>query len=979
MSNQLADVVHHDAPGHASSGNRSPKHLRSPSTGHSKTPSVRGRAAREADPSLGSPSDQLLVVDPPSSATAASTSSSNLLQTQYDTKGRERRSRMKQDVSAPSEVQPASSVEESSFRSNFSENVPASQTEQPIRDHDATEEQRVDHSKSVDGDFSVRWSSPTPPEAVSSRRGEVNADSPLRDDNETSVINDSADVSGAAVAIANAVPQIAQEQNSTTEARANRWIHELQKSTATEDELRQLYQQLERELMTVRRAATTAEATHKREKDFLTRQLEQEKVERLKAEKDREELLAQALTPSHTPRRTGGISPSSVEGEPAKENKAHCVLATNAYGSDVFYDKLKEREERARARVRKEFVRQAQENLYAEQRKSAEAEKAAEVALKRLGKAEEEVRKLQDALQEASSVLEAKDVQLHERAIHVQELETQLRLLEQQLDNAEKMGQVSNRRAAKDLEEAKMLAERRQAELEAQRTFVYQLQEKIGITTRDLYDRENDQESVLRTVQELQTRCRRLEEEFDIEVHEATALLEQRRQRAEDEVKLLQGRNEELRQRCATMGAELEELRALRDHVGNDAAQLRARYEKDLGECHVEIRSLQLQLERVGEVAQRRSSECHALKEIGKQEHEALVRQYAAEARAAQEELSRVKAQRDRESEKHLSIVLELSHQITTLKQENTQLEHAVNVHEHESADATRLLDRTRQELSQLQEMRRRRSAEFETVQQAAALLKNSCTPAGYRYNPHRSQSSSSIQPGDSLAAGDDQIISAPLQSMDLALTSGSGPHRGAGYSLLDLLECTVQQLQSLLHDTHQHGDLSIQQRAPTDSRTVQERQLRPFIDREEREALKRVLESCMAALECCHLHHTSSSFHPGFAHGAQRGATHEETRAPDPERGQALGRDASPSCESTSRAGGGGEEEEEMGNSRSPSWAQPRRQRVYDNRAVAQHMIRPDLCPVQAPQVPLERPRRSPQCESSSCVSNNKSAVCDS
>ncbi|CAJ1991329.1 hypothetical protein conserved [Leishmania donovani] len=1019
-------------------GNGAPKNWRSTSAANSSSSYTRWRNSRRADASDRSLQSHSPAADGASTTDAEASTSSLpvVIQLSRDRKRDGRRSSSEQNTSTTSEARPLASVEERSFRSGLPGSAAPSHGELSVRGRSDAEERVWHPIKLKDGEDSARWSQ-TSLGAVSRRRGEVHCCSKPRDASDAAAIPASSEASELTLAIAEAVPRIAQEQASATEAYADRWSHELQQSTATEEELRHLYQQLEKELIGTRRAANTAEERHKRELELLKRQLEQERAERLKAEQDREDLLAQAtMSPSHTP-RTGGGLPSAEQSGDFKGRQSLGISPSNAYISDVFYDKLKEREERARARVRKEFVRQAQESLYAEQRKRAEAEKATEVTLKRLDKAEEDISKAQEALQEATSVLEAKDVQLHERAIHVQELEAQVHLLERQLAAAQDAERLSSELASKNLEEVKALADQRQAELEAQRQFVHQLQEKIGLTTLDLFDRENDQEDVLRTVHELRARCRQLEEEFAAAVQEATVLLEQRRQRAEDEAQLLRGRNEELKQRCVTMGEELAELKTRLECDSSEVAQLRARNEKALSECHVEIRSLQLQLERVTEVAQRRSSESATAKEIEQEQSAALVRQYAAEARSVQEELDRLKSQSHREHEKHLTTVLDLSQQITALKQANTQLEHAINVRERESTDATRLLGRAREEVSQLREERRRMSAPFfdhregsqpsstassydallrriaelenvqkelterlrvanstveqlQSMQQATAdQPKSRRAPAGH-HRRRRSKPYFPVPPTDSflqmsdderekLQAGGHDVATAPLSFMGGSLMSVFTGHREPTASLLDLLESIVQQLESIIRCARQQGEPAVRRNSPTASPSPQEHQVQQFKQTEELEALDRVLVSCMAALECCHLRRTSSPFYSSFRDGAEG---KESNGAAVRGEGKAAGREApSPSVGASlvdsDRTG--------AARSRSSSVADRWLQHVQNHRDVAQHATSAALPQDHFPQIPLERPRRSSQRSRSSvggddeflsCFSNTSAAA---
>ncbi|GET91136.1 hypothetical protein, unknown function [Leishmania tarentolae] len=945
-----------------------------------------------------------------SDAEASAGSLSTVTQSQRHRKRDDQRSSSEQNISAASESQHLGSVEEQSFRYGLPESAATSTGELPLRGRSNAEELDWRQTTVKSGENSRRRSQASIG-AVNRKQREVHMGNKRRDMSDTATPTASLEVCEVTVAIAEAVPRIAQEQVSATEAYTDRWSHELQQSTATEEELRRLYQQLEKELIETRSAANAAEERHKRELELLKRQLEQERTERIKAEKDREDLLAQATqSPSYTP-RTGCVSPSAEYSADIRGSRSLGASPSSGYVSDVFYDKLKEREERARARVRKEFVRQAQENLYAEQRKRAEAEKATEMNLKRLEKAEEDMSKAQEALQEATSVLEAKDVQLHERAIHVQELEAHVHLLKRQLAAAEDAARVSSELAAKNLEEVQALADQRQAELEAQRQFVHQLQEKIGLTTLNLFDRENDQEAVLRTVHELRARCRQLEEEFAVSVQDATALLEQRGQRAEDEAQLLRGRNEELKERCAVMAQELAELKTRQVSDNTGVAQLRARHEKALSECHVEIRSLQLQLERFTDAAKRRSSESATAKEIEQQQNAALVRQYAAEARALQEELDRVKARSDLENEKHLETVLDLSQQITALKQANTELEHAINIRERESTEATRLLGRANEELSQFRDQRRRMSITFsdhredsrsnsavgnydallrriaelenakedltKRLQAANATVERLQTMqqitddrsrsnqalSNNRHHRRRSKLSCAVPPTDSFLqlseeegehrqAGRHAVASAPLSVLEGTVLSAFKGRREPATSLVDVLEPIAQQLEAILRGAKQQGESVAQRKSsplPEEPRAQQCKQT------EELEALDRVLVSCMAALECCHLRRTSSPFYSPFR-DAEAG---KESKPAAIREGKAAGREAPSSSVRTSVAGS---DHADTTRSRSSSAACRSLRHGQDHRNVVQHTTSSALPPDHFPQVPLERPRRSSQ-----------------
>ncbi|KAG5471356.1 hypothetical protein LSCM1_01440 [Leishmania martiniquensis] len=1020
MPHTLDVVPPREAAGSASGVNDSPRTSHSASAATSPSAYARWRNSRKTDISDRSLSHSLPAGSPSPAAVVSTmneeTPKGSVLIAVRASRSRKeegRRSSSEQNASVASETLPSTSIEERSFRLGLSMAADASNSELPRHARRDLEGRREGHHNTLqDGEGAVRWSLASLG-GRSRRRGGAHRGSQSSEKSPAAVTIDSAETGRATVSIAEAVPQIAQKQTSAAEAYARRWSRELQQSTTTEEELRQIYQQLEQELVRTRRAASAAETRHKRELDHLKRQLEQEKTERVKAEQDREDLLLQVtVSPSLTP-RAGEVTPSAERVEDAK-GRSDCNSTSSAYVSSVFYDKLKEREERARARVRREFVRQAQERLYAEQRKRSEAEKAEEMALKRLVKAEEELLQLREAVQEGVSVMEAKDVQLHERAIHVQELEAHIRLLERQLAAAEEAGRLSTESAAKNQEEAKDPADQRQAGLEAQRRLAHQLQEKIGLAPRHRFDRERKQEGVRRTMDEPQARCHHLEEELATEVRQATALSEETRQCAEDEVLLLRCRNADLEQRCVAVGGELAESLARLRHVECEMEQLRARSEQVISECHVEIRSLQLRLECATKGERRCSLGSGTAQEIEREQRVALVHQYAAEARAAQEELGCLKEQLHREKRKHLDTVLDLSHQITTLKRANTQLEHAVNVCTHDSTDAARLLLRAHEELSQLREERRRlsvslvdlreesrassavssydslrrRIAELEGVQKDLSDRLHAANgrirylqslppvtadqPGGgcaLNGQHHRNGSPSSIfvlRTNSSSQASDaaqeaqraayDEATSTPRRfKLDMHMpTSGRG--RESPAALPDLLESIAQQLQSITRDIEQQPDPSGQRSLHTAALPLQGRRRWQSMRPEEREALDRVRVSCLAALECCHLRRTSSPFYSSFRDGAEERTARRAAASPSPVAALAGG-------------GGGG-----AARSRSSSTADRCALHQQNFHDAAQQATHAELPHDHVPQVPLERPRRSFQSPRRSVVGDDNS-----
>ncbi|KAG5472032.1 hypothetical protein CUR178_02698 [Leishmania enriettii] len=998
-----------DAAGSASGGNRNPQTSSSTSVANSPSSYARRRNSRKVDatdhslPTHSLPGDSVSPVAAASTIDEEASKSSLLIAVQLSKSCKEegRRSLSERNISAASETEPSASIGELSFHLGLTMATAASNSELPSQAQRDFEGQKGHHSALKHGEGSVHWSLASLG-AENRSRGGVHRDRKPPDQNRADVATDSAEAGKTTVAIAETVPRIAQEQTSAAEAYAHRWSSELQRSTATDEELRQLYQQLEGELIRTRRAASAAEARHKRDLDLLKRQLEQERTKRAKAEQDREDLLSQAtISASLTPRASEEV-PRSEQGGDAKVIRSDCNSTSSAHVSNVFHEKLKEREERARARVRKEFVREAQERLYAEQRRRAEAEKAAKVALQRLAKAEGDIRKLQEAAQEEASVMEAKDVQLQERVIHVRELESHIHHLERQLAAAEDARRRSTELMAKNLEETKALADQRQAESEAQRHLVHQLQEKIGLSRDGWSNRGDDQEGLLRTIHELRERCRHLEQGLAAEVQQATAPSQQRRERSEEQVQLLRGRNDELEQHCAAVGAELAESVTRLEHVRSEVAQLRERSEKGVGECRAEIRSRQLQLEHATKVERRGSSEGCTAKEIEREQHTALLHQYAAEARAAQEELGRLKEQFHREKQRHLGIVLDLSQQITTLKQANTQLEHAVNVCTHDNSDSARLLDRAREELSHLREERRRlsvslvdlreesrvisaasshdslrrRIAELESMQRdlsaklrvanrtarqlqsmqqaTADQSRSGCALTDHHHrhgSPYsifvlRTNSSSQNLEAEreKQRVADDEAASTPGSFMGDTLISTSSRYREVTTALPDLLESIAQQLQSITRDIEQQPDLSAQHNSATAPSTLQQRRMQQTMHPEEREALDRVRVSCMAALECCHLRRTSSPFYPSFRGGAEEKASRRAAAAPSLVPALVEGGHAS------------------AARSRPSSVADSCRRRKRNYRDVAPQAAHVELPQDHIPQGRLERPRRRSQ-----------------
>ncbi|KPA78904.1 hypothetical protein ABB37_05968 [Leptomonas pyrrhocoris] len=800
---------------------------------------------------------------------------------------------------------------------------------------------------------------------ASSRSGEGRAYRPIASDKVRRSVSDSQAVVGpdlrlteqrsgdVPTAIAAAVPGIAQERIAAAEACANRWSSEVRRSTADEEDLLRAYRQLESQLRAAEKRVTAAEAKQQREVKALKAQLQEEQETRLKAEQDRDELLKQATeSPALSPRTHttpgGSVVHVSVEGGDRSHASGNggaaaggtgCSSSASAntatYISEAFYEKMKEREERARARVRKEFVRQAQENLYAEQKKSTEAAKAAALAVGRLQQVEEELNKAQDALQEATSVMEAKDVQLHERAIHIQELEAQLRLLQRQLDSAEEAKAQADQQARRKVEETQKLADVRQGELEAQRHFAQQLQAQLGLKTQDLIDQESNQASVLQQVRALQTRCTALEADLEAAVRETTALLDQRRQQAETDAKQMREHNEVLKKRCSAAEAEVASVKGKCESDAKEMALLRDRYAKDLSDQHVEVRSLQLQLERVLDAAKHNSAENVTAADIERQQQNALLRKYAAEATAAREELDRARAAAHRANEKHLHTVLELSQQLTALKQANTRLEHKVNAYEHESTDATRLLSRAREELSQLREERRRlsaslvdfredsymrsvtdeqdvwqrRTAELENVRrdlnekllQANQTIEDLQRRSQYAIEPNSHTSPASINVPS--VRGAFLMEAQPRRSSHLSHrepdvmehvngdstncrrrqpSPPSAASATASLGLPELLESMVAQLEPIVHPhshrvqkeedkTRRSVSFSSSASLPFSRREHQLQQQRQSMPVEEREALDQVLASCKTALR-----YDSESQHVVDSPSRPRGDDHE-------------------------------------------------------------------------------------------------------
>lgn len=465
----------------------------------------------------------------------------------------------------------------------------------------------------------------------------------------------------------------------------------------------------EQEAIELRKRLEHQEAAAKKENDLLRAALTKETAAKEKAERDVEELLTMqsvGQSPKALSLEASAAALSGAGGSTATAEMRKSTSSTSAPLSDAFWQKMREREERARARVRKEFIQKTQEELHAEQRRREEAENAAAEADRAARKAEAATRRAQEQLQEMQTALEEAKGELHRRALTTEEAQSQLRSLEHQLLIREQDLERQQRRAEERYKELEDLAAQREAALEAQRASTHQLLKELGVKDRDLLDKESAHDSVRNEIRALQAKIAWQQETFDTTLREKNDLHQQETEQKTLELATLRERCEDLRKRCDVAERFAEQERARQAAEEESLEAQRQMYQNQLLELRVEHRSLQLQLEKMTEAARRHTHDRASQQEMDRQERESLMRKYAAEATAVREELTRVQADRQKEKEKHLRAVLELSEQLTAQKQRNIKMEHALNQLEHENTEASRLLLVARDEMTVLRHER---------------------------------------------------------------------------------------------------------------------------------------------------------------------------------------------------------------------------------------------------------------------------------
>lgn len=470
----------------------------------------------------------------------------------------------------------------------------------------------------------------------------------------------------------------------------------------------------EREALEARRSLLEAEALHKREMEAIQRLLASEKTERQKAERDVEELLsAHAQTSaSVTPKSfhlgaMGGVAvTASVDTVRASTVSAIDATAT----SDAFWQKMKEREERARAKVRKEFIQDFQQKLYTEQDKRAEAEKTAKEAERRMKVAEDRAADRAEAVKEAQRSVDALKGVVSEREVRISELESQVALLTRQLHLREEDREKERVQLLQRHDDLQALVQLRERALDEQRSFAQSLLKELGIKDKDLLDHESVNEAVRREIQQIQGKCKAELDAVQARCRDRELALSQERELQVTAANALKEQCEDYRKRIAVLECELTTQQGKVALHAQEGESQRQRLQDRLVDLGVEKRSLELQLERVSAAAGRYARDYSATKESERQTRETLVRRYTAEVATLQEEVARLAQQRKRDQERSLQEILQLSQELTTLKELNTRYEHALNVLEHDRSRTNLQLGRAKEEHQLLLQERRRDS-----------------------------------------------------------------------------------------------------------------------------------------------------------------------------------------------------------------------------------------------------------------------------
>lgn len=414
----------------------------------------------------------------------------------------------------------------------------------------------------------------------------------------------------------------------------------------------------ERALQETQEAARLSEERAKKEIESLTAALAREESARSQTEEQMEELLAAiARHDEEGIRQQLGQHPSFSF--PASRSSSPRAAATPSPSSvgDTFWLTLKAREERARARARRSFVQASQHELHVAQEGRQIAERQAAEAARCTEAAERSRRAALDDAHRAQQQLEQVKSQLHECTIQIEDALREAAALRQRLAALEAAAATHAAVDSKTCEDLRRLAAQRAAEVEAQRAFVRLLLEELGLPGADDALQGLTIAAAQHLVAQMQERLRDRERTWRSEEEAARAEL----QAAVATLRTLRERYAAARE---TAEGCQRALAAEREQHGQQMRQLAEAQEAGLARlraAEVEKRSLSLQLARVSEVAEALAQERVALREAGRLEREALLRQHDATVAGLQEEVDRLQMQQRRDREAQLQRTIELS------------------------------------------------------------------------------------------------------------------------------------------------------------------------------------------------------------------------------------------------------------------------------------------------------------------------------
>lgn len=463
-------------------------------------------------------------------------------------------------------------------------------------------------------------------------------------------------------------------------------------ATADADELMAAYRAKELEAMAARTALTDAESAHQRELTLVRRQLAEETAARVIAEQEVEEILPMMAS---TRMRASGNSPAldsfggDINHSPQPPSSIANPGAANATttttdGGGAFWQKMREREDRARARARKEFIQDQQTKLYAEQDRRQEAEKIARESERRLAAAEERTQRHMASAREAQSLNDELKGTVSERDVRISELESQLSLLQRQWELAGEDKGKELRTLQGKIRDMEGLLAARDASLEEQRRFGRSLLQELGLKDRDLLDKDSIAAGVTKQVKAIQEQFQSQQRSRERAGQDQETALRQSLEHAAVNAAALTAHADDAVRRALTAEGDLARYKSDHSHATAEAAAQLQRLQGRMNDQQVEARSLELQLGQVSEVARRYAAEAAQRRERERQGQEAMTRRYEGEISSLREEVDRVALQRQRDKERHLEELLRMGREGGALKEQHARLEHAVNALEHE-------------------------------------------------------------------------------------------------------------------------------------------------------------------------------------------------------------------------------------------------------------------------------------------------------